>query len=1002
MEEFEKLVFGILDEDHSVREISENTLGLMKSVDSVGLSSNLLETMSKDESQLTHLSAVLYRKFFIEEFNPEQDPSCKLKLLQILQPSRSLNYLKKISNILIALSVQQNFSNEILSNIVNWLNSPHGQMKSLAFYMLEISTEQLQTMQIIEANSCSLFELLCKGLNDESPEIKLAACKAACQVMKELNLSPQSTNLLQMILSTIHLTAPLDPFDIITGINDLISVHPAITSGLIDKLVQPMSKIAKDHKMTRQSRSAAVEVFSLMTGRCTTIIRQSRYFIQEALTLSMILLAELEFVNNLEEWDSAIDSEVALLEPYDVGKQLLSELADRLQGQVFDDAILLIDAHLVAGHWVYLHSGLLALGLIADGCKERFKSCLDKYCLVVLENCGHEHPRIRFAAITAMSLFCTFFAPFMQVHYHEEVVRNILVNMKHEYSKVKSQALKGIINFCSGLDFRVVKWSLEGYAQAFFEGFDGVLNDPTSSVEVLQDLLASLAAFVNKLKSAEGFQGFLPKLMKIFYMPGLQIENLKREAMNCVATILNKNKYNNSDQIIEDLLRIKSMVNESEDHYPKLIEILCKKVVASGNALLLRDIMEELLKNASVPVEVAVFDSESISSYLLRGIVVDINGLGSKKISLNTSAIQVKKSACILINFLINELKNQIQPWAYQIFNVMTSNIDFKLNQVVVKFALKSIVSLVIVSDLQTKQSLLINLIPKLLDSASSKLKTFPKDVLQKLLTLNTIFENLENISCIGLTESMNLSILLSSCISSIIQRKNARLELNQKFSLQTPEGIQEFEDLENIDDELLRVCMDLTGFLLKSFRKDFLHLFKEYFQGLVGELLYKNRPSESELVAGLCLFCDYIEHTGDLMLNNGNSLLVPELIKFAYHQSKNVRQSAVYAIGLAALFGGGSFDRYVDAAAEACNFVINLPEAFGIELIESSECAVGALGKIAVVYREDLIPCWIKYLPLRSDPEEASVSTNLFFKNYPKIQKFDTSNQIFNLLSTH
>ena len=124
MEEFEKLVFGILDEDHSVREISENTLGLMKSVDSVGLSSNLLETMSKDESQLTHLSAVLYRKFFIEEFNPEQDPSCKLKLLQILQPSRSLNYLKKISNILIALSVQQNFSNEILSNIVNWLNSP--------------------------------------------------------------------------------------------------------------------------------------------------------------------------------------------------------------------------------------------------------------------------------------------------------------------------------------------------------------------------------------------------------------------------------------------------------------------------------------------------------------------------------------------------------------------------------------------------------------------------------------------------------------------------------------------------------------------------------------------------------------------------------------------------------------------------------------------------------------------------------------------------------------
>lgn len=1002
MEEFEKLVFGILDEDHSVREMSENTLGLMKNLDSVGLSCNLLEIMAKDENQLTHLSAVLYRKFFIEEFNPEQDPLCKLKLLQMLQPPRSFNYLKKISNILIALSVQQNFCNEILSNIVNWLNSPHVPMKSLAFYMLEISTQQHSTMLIIEANICSVFELLCKGLNDESPEIKLAACKAATQIIKELPISPQSSNFLQMILSTLPSTYPLDPFEVITSINDLISVHPGITCNLIDKLVQSMSKIAKDHKLSRQSRSAAVEVFSQMAGKCTAITRQSRYFIQEALTLAMILLAEVEFPNNLEEWDSAIDSEVALLEPYDVSKQLLSELADNLQGLVFDDAILLIDAHLVAGHWVYLHSGLLALGLIADGCKDRFKDCLDKYCLVVIENCSHEHPRVRFAAITAMSLFCTFFAPVMQVRYCDEVVRKLLGNLKHKYSKVKSQALKGIINFCCGFDLRGNCWALEAYAQAFADGFDEVINDPNSSGEVLQDLLASLAVVVNRLKKADGFQGFLPKLMKIFYMPGLHMEDLKREAMTCVATILNKNKYNNSDQILEELLRIKSMVNESEEHYPKLIEILCKKVVYSGNTLLLRDIMEELLKNASIPVEVAVFDAESMSSYLLRGIVVDINGLGSKKISLNTSAIQVKKSACVLINFLINELKNQIQPWAFQIFNVMTSNIDFKLNQVVVKFALKSIISLVMVSDMQTKQSLVINLIPKLLDSISPKLKTMPKDVLQKLQTLNTLFEALESISCIGLSESLNLSILLSTCITCIIQRKNSRLDQNSNLKHQTPETIQDLENLENTDDDLLRVCMDLTGFLLKSFKKDFLPLFKEYFQGLVGELLYKSQPSEAELVAGLCLFCDYIEHTGDLMLNNGNSLIVPELIKFTYHQSKNVRQSAVYAIGLAALFGGPSFDRYVDAAADACNFVINLPEAFGAELIESSECAVGALGKLAVVYREDLIPEWIKYLPLRSDPEEASVSAALFFKNYPKIQKFDSSNQIFHLLSTH
>lgn len=67
----------------------------------------------------------------------------------------------------------------------------------------------------------------------------------------------------------------------------------------------------------------------------------------------------------------------------------------------------------------------------------------------------------------------------------------------------------------------------------------------------------------------------------------------------------------------------------------------------------------------------------------------------------------------------------------------------------------------------------------------------------------------------------------------------------------------------------------------------------------MYSQLFYKPDATDIEIQSAVCIFDDYVEHTGDLMIENGKSVVLDEMIKFSLHGNADVRQSSAYGIGI-------------------------------------------------------------------------------------------------------
>jgi hypothetical protein len=83
---------------------------------------------------------------------------------------------------------------------------------------------------------------------------------------------------------------------------------------------------------------------------------------------------------------------------------------------------------------------------------------------------------------------------------------------------------------------------------------------------------------------------------------------------------------------------------------------------------------------------------------------------------------------------------------------------------------------------------------------------------------------------------------------------------------------------------------MEVVGNFLKSFKAQFQSVFLDCFRDMYSSLFYKQNATDIETLSAVCIFDDYVEHTGDAMLENGKSKILEELMKFCSHANADVR----------------------------------------------------------------------------------------------------------------
>lgn len=105
----------------------------------------------------------------------------------------------------------------------------------------------------------------------------------------------------------------------------------------------------------------------------------------------------------------------------------------------------------------------------------------------------------------------------------------------------------------------------------------------------------------------------------------------------------------------------------------------------------------------------------------------------------------------------------------------------------------------------------------------------------------------------------------------------------------------------------------------------------------------------------------------------------MPFLLEACNDDNPDVRQAAVYGLGVCAEFGGAVFRPLVGEALSRLNAVIRHPNATHSENVMAYDNAVSALGKICQFHRDSIdaaqiVPMWLNCLPIKGDQIEAKV----------------------------
>jgi len=194
-------------------------------------------------------------------------------------------------------------------------------------------------------------------------------------------------------------------------------------------------------------------------------------------------------------------------------------------------------------------------------------------------------------------------------------------------------------------------------------------------------------------------------------------------------------------------------------------------------------------------------------------------------------------------------------------------------------------------------------------------------------------------------------------------------------------EDEDEDEGVDADEETLLASVVECVGQGLKAYHSPFLQILAPKILPVVQVLLPPDRPS-SDRTAAICVFDDIIEHCS---ADGGSAPFVaqgtPVLLRYSADESPDVRQAALYGLGVLAEHAGAALtDEQCLAAVTALLAVVSLPTARDEDWENATDNGVSALGKV-LLFREGalgndttVLDTWLGYLPVRADLAEAQI----------------------------
>ncbi|PHT94025.1 hypothetical protein T459_01907 [Capsicum annuum] len=1006
---FETLISHLMSTSNEQRSQAESIFNLIKQNDPNSLAlklANLLTSSPHHEARA--MSAILLRKlltrddsFIWPRLTESTQSGIKTVLLTCIQREESKSIIKKLCDTVSELAssiLPDNKWPELLPFMFQCVTSDLPNLQESAFLIFALLAQYVGEMLVPYIKD--LHSMFMQTLNNSpNPDVRIAGLSAVInfiQCLSSSNDRDRFQDLLPAMMKT--LTEALNSGQEATAqealelLIELAGTEPRFLRRQLVDVVGAMLQIAEAESLEEGTRHLAIEfVITLAEARerAPGMMRKLPQFISRLFAILMKMLLD---IDDEPVWHSAeVEHEDAgETSNYSVGQECLDRLAIALGGStIVPVASEQLPPYLAAPEWQKHHAALIALAQIAEGCTKVMIKNLEQVVNMVLSCFQDPHPRVRWAAINAIGQLSTDLGPDLQVQYHSRVLPALATAMDDfQNPRVQAHAASAVLNFSENCTPEILTPYLDGIVSKLLV----LLQNGKQMVQ--EGALTALASVADS--SQEHFQKYYDAVMpylKTILVSANDKSNrmLRAKAMECISLVgmaVGKDKFrDDAKQVMEVLMSLQGSQMETDDPTTSyMLQAWARLCKCLGQDFLpyMSVVMPPLLQSAQLKPDVTISSADSDNELDdSDDDSMETITLGDKRIGIKTSVLEEKATACNMLCCYADELKEGFYPWIDQVAPTLVPLLKFYFHEEVRKAAVSAMPELLRSAKLAVEKGI-----------AQGRNETYVKQLSDYIIPalVEALHKEPDTEICASMLDALNECVQISGPLldegqvrsiveeikqvitaSSSRKRERAERAKAEDFDAEESELLREENEQE---EEVFDQVGEILGTLIKTFKAAFLPFFDELSSYLM-PMWGKDKTAEERRIA-ICIFDDIAEQCREAALKYYDTYL-PFLLEACNDESPDVRQAAVYGLGVCAEYGGSVFKPLVGEALSRLNIVIRHPNALQPENVMAYDNAVSALGKICQFHRDSIdsaqvVPAWLNCLPIKGDLIEAKV----------------------------
>lgn len=662
---------------------------------------------------------------------------------------------------------------------------------------------------------------------------------------------------------------------------------------------------------------------------------------------------------------------------------------DRLAGCIGQQVVLkslagIVQQMLANEDWRFRYIGLMSLSQLGEHVELNDMTPVIEIASKYFKD---PHSKIRWAAFHIIGMVAGDCQPEFQTRFHQSIIPALLQSTEELVPRVLSHVLSCLQNFVEGMPEECTPPYIEPILNTVFPI---VQNGKFKIVRESGLTVISSLAEASKTNFRPYYEKCIPyiyEMMKTYNKK--EQKQIRGQSIECITLIGNavgKEYFAKFvPEVVQTLLDITKNDISADGTDPQRSYVLSgwqRICVTLGEDFIpyLDLILPSLLKLVEDVIGNAPQEDNDYSEYTMpeekktkKERMDDIH-----RVNYNTFDHEEAETAINMILVFINELKKGFIPYVEKTTEIILKAVTYTINNNIRERAancLPLLLEAVKESNYEFKDQVLVKMAHMFIGSLWQEVqKEFdPDTIMAQVVALRNCID-----VCGRFMTQQELDDLSSKILKLLAESDKRKTEMKDMRQLDEDEEDNHTKTLEQEEEELHIGIADLIGVLFKTHKEMTIPLVNILYTQVLTKVLQPNM-SDKLYKFGLYLIDDMIEFLGIELIPELWKELSQVIINFANHKTSELRQAALYGIGLLAQKSPAAFGDIADVCIQKVVDSFKIPKGNEAEKLYqySLDNSIATLGKIMDSHSNKvnvpvLAKLWFTHLPLKKDKPEA------------------------------